>query len=349
MSLARVAISILALVGLLWSAPSSAATVAIVRPLSPPPLMTETLGRLKGELTSLGFSTEFVDEPAASAAGGAHSSRAWLEQLAARRGFDAVVAIWGQASPDFVEVWVVDKVTAKSVVRTVYLGPAKQRTPEILSVRAIELLRSSLLEIEWPGGEQPRRGSGPPAAVVRFLERERLRRRPERWGVELGGLAIMSLDGVGPAFLPAVSFDRSLSPQFVAQLTLAGLGTRPTVENEEGSAQISQSYAVVGACATLGDFRLIRPFVALSAGALHTAVDGRTQSPANQAHRLDQWSLLLDGGVGAWIRLRERLFLSLGLHGQMAQPRPTIRFVDEVVARSAGPNLLGHLAVGAWL
>ena len=64
--------------------------------------MVETLVRLRGELISAGFETEIVDGGAAAGAGG--ESRADLEQLAARRGADAVVAIVGDVSPDSVEV-----------------------------------------------------------------------------------------------------------------------------------------------------------------------------------------------------------------------------------------------------
>ena len=350
MSLAQLAITLLALAPLLWSAPAEAATVAIVRPAHPSPLMVETLGRISGELTSVGFATEVVDEPAAEEGNPHRDLRPWLEQLVTTRGFDAVVAIVGAASPDSVEVWVVDQVTGKSVVRTVRLGPEDERTPEILSVRAIELLRSSFLEIELAGNEQPDSTRGaPPAAVVQFLERERLKVRPERFGVELGGVATTSLDGVGPALLPVLRLDWTLRPSLVAQATLAGLGTRPTVENREGSARISQGYGLVGAAYGLSTSGAVRPFLVLSAGVLHTVADGRTETPNNQGHQVDEWSLLLDGGVGAQVRPQDRLFFSMGLHTQVAQPRPAIRFVNEVVATSAGPSLSLDLAVGAWL
>ena len=81
------------------SAPARAASVMIVRPANAPPVMVETLVRLQGELTSAGFETEIVD--GATAAGAAGDSRAGLEQLAARRGADAVVAIVGDVVAGF--------------------------------------------------------------------------------------------------------------------------------------------------------------------------------------------------------------------------------------------------------
>ena len=125
---------------------------------------------------------------------------------------DAVVAIVGDLSPDSVEVWVIDKVTGKSVVRRVHFEPAAARASTTLAIRAIELLRSSFLEIDLAAqGRDDRRGgagAAPPPAVVHFVEMERLARHPERFGVEVGGAAIMSVDGVGLALLPLVAFDR---------------------------------------------------------------------------------------------------------------------------------------------
>ena len=161
----------------------------IVRPANSPPVMVETLVRLKGELISAGFETEIVD--GAARRGARPAIRApRLEQLAARRGADAVVAIVGDLSPDSVEVWVIDKVTGKSVVRRVPFEPTAARASETLAIRAIELLRSSFLEIDLaahdrrnePGGRaaarrRPLRGDGTAGATPRAVRRRGRRRR----------------------------------------------------------------------------------------------------------------------------------------------------------------------------
>src|SRR5262245_10801607 len=206
--------------------------------------MVETLVRLKGELTSAGFATEIVDSTAAGSAPG--DSRAGLEQLAARRGADAVVAIVGDLSPDSVEVWVIDKVTGKSVVRRVPFEPTAARASSTLAIRAIELLRSSFLEIDLAAHDrQNASGAAPPPAVVHFVDADRVP-HAEHFSVEVGGAAVMSLDGVGPALLPLVRFDLSLRPWLLAQVAVAGLGTRPTVESTAGTAQVAQAYGLLG-------------------------------------------------------------------------------------------------------
>ena len=128
----------------------------------------------EGRADSAGFETEIVDGAAAGSAG---EARAGLEQLAARRGADAVVAIVGDLSPDSVEVWVIDKVTGKSVVRRVPFEPAATRASTTLAIRAIELLRSSFLEIDLAARRDDRRTRRRRAAA---------RRRPLRGGGAAG-------------------------------------------------------------------------------------------------------------------------------------------------------------------
>jgi hypothetical protein len=319
--------------------------VLIVRPGNSPEVMVETVVRVKGELTSAGFETEIVD---GAAPGNAPDSRGGLEQLAARRGADAVVAIVGDQSPDSVEVWVIDKVTGKSVVRRVPFEPTAERASGRLAIRAIELLRSSFLEIDLAAQDRPNAAAAPPPAVVRFVEVERLARTPERFGVEVGGAAVMSADGVGPAVLPLVRFAWALHPRFAAEAALAGLGTRPTVETREGSAQVAQAFALVGGTLRFRPDQRVRPFAALSAGVLRTSVDGRADAP-NQGRSVNQWSFLVDAGAGAQARLPDRFYLALAFHAQLAEPYLAVRFVDTVVATSGRPNLLATLAIGAWL
>lgn len=343
------AVSTLASFFLLAVAPSHAATVAIVRPANTPPAMTETLVRLHGELTSVGFATEIIDGPSGDGMR-VRESRAWLEQLAAHRGVDAVVAIVGDVSPDSVEVWVIDKVTGKSVVRTVPFEPKAARASETLAIRAIELLRSSFLEIDLAGSAQRGQHPAPPPTVVHFVEMEQRTQRNEHLGVGVGATTIMSLDGVGTALLPSVRLDWALTSWLLVHGSLAGLGTRPTVATSTGSAQVAQAYGVVGGCYRFRAGEQLRPFLELSAGVLHTSVEGQSRSPEQgQGRFVDQWSFLLDGSFGVWLQLRDRFYVSLAAHAQMAEPYLAIRFADAVVATSARPNLLLTLTVGAWL
>jgi hypothetical protein len=342
-----VSIWLLSAAAALAAGPTSGARVVIVRPANSPPVMVETLVRLKGELTAAGFETEIVDGPADAA----DHSRTGLERLAAQRKADAVVAIIGDLAPDSVEVWVVDQVTGKSVVRRMPFEPSAPQASKTLALRAIELLRASFLEIELSVHSRPPAPTQRPAApptIVPFVEMERPSRPAERFGVQVGVVAVMNMERLGPALLPVARFDWSLGSRLVAHVTLAGLGTRPTVDSPVGSAQVLQSFGLLGGSFFFGSDARLRPFVEIAAGVLRTSVEGRADAP-NQGRAADQWSVLGDVGVGAVLRLPDRFYLALGTHAQLAEPYPVVRFLGKVVATTARPNLLLTLTVGAWL
>jgi hypothetical protein len=330
---------------------TNGASVVIVRPANSPPVMVETLVRLKGELTAAGFETAIVDAPADAA----DHSRTGLERLAAQRKADAVVAIIGDLAPDSVEVWVIDQVTGKSVVRRMPFERSAPQASKTLALRAIELLRASFLEIELslhgrPPGRAQQHEPQPafPPTVVRFVEMKRPSPPPARFGVQVGVVAVTNIERLGPALLPLARFDWSLRSRLVAHVTLAGLGTRPTVDSPGGSAQVVQSFGLLGGSFFFGSDARLRPFVEVAAGVLRTSVEGRADAP-NQGRAAAQWSGLGDVGVGAVLRLPDRFYLALGAHAQLAEPYPVVRFLGKVVATTARPNLLLTLTVGAWL
>jgi len=171
--------------------------VILVRPANPKAVTAEALVRMHGELVSAGFDVQIT----ASTPGA--DPRASLEQTASGNNVDAVVALLGDVSPGSVEVWVIDRVTGKSVVRRIPNQPESNRAAEILAIRAIELLRASLLEIAMAGsGELVVVAKPPPVAVTRFVDRALDSRRDSRWAIEVGGSGVASFDGVGPALLP---------------------------------------------------------------------------------------------------------------------------------------------------
>jgi hypothetical protein len=343
----RFAVIFLAL--LVWAAPARAVTVAFVRPLNPSPVMTETLVRLHGELLSVGLEPEIVDAPAALGLGTV-DAHAWREKLAAERGVEAVIAITGDATPVAAEVWIIDKAPRGFEVSRVPFEPKAERPSERLAIRTIEVLRSRFLEIDLAVRE--RRGESilkPQGTPVSLGEANRPVGLAKRFGVELGAAVVTSQDGVKPAILPMVRFDWPVRSWLVIQAALAGLGTRPTIANALGNAQVSQDYGIVGGCYRFRSGEPLRPFFALAAGILHTSVEGRAKSSPNQGHTVDQWSFLFDGSVGAALHLPDPFYVTLAAHVQMAEPYPAVHFVDTVVATSARPNLLLTLTIGAWL
>jgi hypothetical protein len=347
----RLWLALLASTLLFWSTPARAITVAIIRPLNPSAEMTETMVRLHGELLSVGLVVEIADGLTARGLG-TTDSRAWLKALVAERGLDAVIDIVGDGGLIAVEVWVTNKAPRTFEASRVVLEANTKNASEQLAIRAIEVLRSSFLEIDLAARE--RRGkpiANPPTTALSqddVNEANQRDRHPERFGLEVGAAALTSLDGVGPAILPIVRLDWAVHAWLVVQAAVAGLGSRPTVATTAGNARVAQQYAVMGGSYRFRSNQRLQPFVGLSAGVLRTSVEGRADLP-RRGHGVDQWSFLLDGSLGAGLPLGGRYYLALAAHVHVAEPYVAVHFEDAVVATSGRPNLLLTLTLGAWL
>ncbi|HEX6278332.1 MAG TPA: hypothetical protein VFZ53_35040 [Polyangiaceae bacterium] len=332
--------------------PALAASIAVLRPASSAPALTEALHRLKGELFALGLDVRIVDRPPSRAASD-EAEADGFSRMAAELGIDALIVVSGETRPSAVDVWIFEPSSRRSRVTRVVLEPNAANAAETLAIRAIEVLRSNFVEIDLAARARTEAPPvAPPPEAVPPVAREERPEQPspagEGFGVEAGISVIASLDGVGPALLPLVRFDWAPASWLVAQATLAGLGTRPTLETAAGSATIAQTYGLVG----LGfspwlDFAA-RPFVSFSAGALHTSLEGHADSP-EQGHSVSQWSLLFDAAIGARWRVSDRYYLTPAFHVELAHPYVAVHFVDEEVASSGNPNLVGSFTFGAWL
>ena len=128
-------------------APLPPPKVILVRPPMAPAAVSEALVRLRGELVAAGFAAEVVETALGS------DVRGSLEKLAPASdgAATALVAVIASADPTSAELWVIDRVTGKTVVRRVNAGATDpRRVAEVLSVRAVELLRASFLELASP-------------------------------------------------------------------------------------------------------------------------------------------------------------------------------------------------------
>ena len=338
---------------LLWATPAYAGTVAIVQPVNPTPDLTETLSRIHGELLSVGLEVKVIHLPADPGLGRT-DARVWLEQIAAEGQLDAVIDIVGEIAPDAVDVWVIEKLPRRLEVSRIALEPNTRNASETLAIRAVEVLRSTFLEKDMEARERhslPMAQPVPHPTTATFPRGARQESAPghvEHLGVAAGVAALTSLDGVRAAIMPMAQVNWRARSWFDLQVAFAGLGTRPTAATTDGSAQIAQQYGTFGGCFGLHSDGLLWPLVALSGGVLHTALEGHADLP-RQSHNVDQWSFLLDGSLGARLRVADRYYLTLAAHVQMAEPYVAIHIVDTVVATTGRPNVALTLTIGAWL
>jgi hypothetical protein len=341
-----------------WTARAAATTVGVVRAQHPPAVTSEVLIRLFGELRSLGLETRMLEVPDLGRAANQGGAPVYLRTVADDHRVDAVIALPGAAAPVAVEVWAADG-KGRSVARRVSIDPGLSHAPQTIAIRAIELLRSCLLEIDLLAGAAPPSGNAsasappPPVPVPSTLPPADLSARGDaatawRLGIGAGGIVMFTTDGVGPAVLPCLHLDWRLTPAWLLQADLAGRGARGYVSGSTGSARVAQDHVLLGVGYRALPGHRVRPSFSVSMGALRTAVEGQALAP-NQGHDVAQWSFLVDGGVGAVLRLGERWDVSAAAHVQAATPYPAVRFVGQTVATAASPNVLLGLTVEAWL
>lgn len=328
--------------------------------------MTEALSRLHGELLAVGLDVKIIERPPSTGRGPADSST-WLERVVAENRLDAVIELLGDVAPVEVDVWVVEKSSQDLELSRVPLDTDASNASERLAIRAVEVLRSTFLEKEMVGHRQPESERTPettpqekpeihrPAAATQKSKVAQPRLEPsqsthaqEHFSVEAGAAVLASFAGVGPAVLPIARTSWAPTPGLAIQLTAAGFGTRPNVETSIGTARASQRFVTLGSCYRLRTNRWLWPFMAISAGVLHTAFAGEAESPLH-GRTLAQWSFLLEGSVGIGLRFLERYYSTLSMHAQLAEPYLAVHFVDRVVAKTGRPNLLLSLTVGTWL
>jgi hypothetical protein len=338
----------LPLIVLLSAAPALATTIVIAKPTSASAEQTETLSRLHGELLSLGLGVAIVERPAAGDPREA-DLRGRLEGLAAEHRAEAVIDLGSDQARATVTIWVFDRQTRRSETFQVALDPSAENPAERLAIRSIEVLRSTLLEIDLAArGQRVTTPAREPPAAVAQIEVRPPARDADRVSVEAGVSVLTSFDGVGPALLPTARVGWAAGTWLVLQGAVAGLGSNPTVTAVAGSARVAQQYGVLGGCVCAPSKGAIRPYAALAAGVLRTSLDGQASAP-EVAHFVARWSFLVDASVGARLNLAGRYHLTLAAHVHVAEPYIAIHIVDTLVATTGRPNFLFSLAVGAWL
>lgn len=328
-----------------WAGRAEAVTVALLRPATDASTRNEALFRLQGELLALGATVRILDDPMvakADAASEALQNR--LERAAEEQGIDAFIAVVGDDTTLEADVWIREASSPRLRLSRVTLEPAVDHRTKALAIRAIEVLRSSFLALDLASKQRPAARPEPPARVAGGAQPAR--DPVHRLGLEAGATAITSFGKLGPGVMPLLRVEWALGRWSSLQGTAAGLGTRPRVESAAGKVAVARDFALLGLCLCLSDRSSIRPFFALSAGALHTALEASPRAP-NLGHRAERWAALVDAAVGARLGLAGPLYLTVAGHVQFAAPYVAIHVLDSTVATTGRPNVLLTLTAGA--
>jgi hypothetical protein len=281
------------------------------------------LARLRAELEALGF--QVVETPAPTTASG----RDALDAAARAAGAVAAVRLVPSSTGGGVEVWIFERVTGKTVLREVVAPDASAggaaSTPATIALRAVELLRASLLEMDAP---HPSRGEIAPTAELRAIA-----------GPVTPPAFTSSIPPI-PPFFPPIALPRGpeVAPPRWARF---GAAIAPAVAGSPGGVPAALLVDVRLRWMPLGRF-------GVSAGALIPTVAGTIKTSKAAA---DARQGLVGGGVrvelgspaSAWSPTLEGGFAAAWLHTQGVEASPPLIVLGRTVF-AAAPYLRAGLA-----
>lgn len=312
-------LSVLALLCISPAARAETALVVLVRPTPPSSIVHEAITRIRGELMADGFNVLVVG------AVPGEDARSMLSRVGQETGAAATLGLVVDADAQHAHVWVVDRVTNKTVLRSLEMPTISAHSaPDVLARRAVELLRASLLEILLSSQEAAVKNPQARAQAARWAARGL---KPSRWGVEAGAQILGGFTGIDLALMPVARARFALGRGLSARLTLAGLGTRPRVVSKAGSATVSQALGLGELVGQVAWRRWLRPFVSLGAGAYHIGIEGSAAYPYLGLED-ERFVFAADAGAGLALSLTSSLALSLEGHATLVTPYPVIRFLE---------------------
>jgi hypothetical protein len=322
----------------LWCADAMAADEPILLVVDPG--SASAARRVEAELTSGGFTV--VTRMSSEAA----DRKALLE---AARSIDAIATVRVHATGEGAELWIVDRVTGKTVVRDI--GRDQAIDDATLATKTTELLRASLLEVRTEGfhaAEVP-----VPDAVEALVPPPPPPAPPSPsaprgvvgiggtvgWGGQLGALAFVSAE-------LRTRLSSVLAAGAVVTIPVSG----SSLEGPEGSStQLLSHASVVLDAAPLGFGARFTPFVGATAGVLWFHVSGTANAPYT-SESSDLFSALFGARAGGVLRLTQFLSLRAQVTALASLPQPAVIYVNRTVASLVEPLVEGTVALDviAW-
>jgi hypothetical protein len=331
-------------VGSLWSLQASAepVRVALVRPEASLPSARKALNLIQGELTGDGFDVVLVESPeeVQSPPAGSPDGRALAS-------IEVTVDEDGRGA----ELRVVDRLTSKTVTRRTSVDSVEtDQVAHVLAVRAVELLRASLVELlmQEPAKPAPLVQKDQANRASRWVARSLDQDRRSTWGFDAGAAGLIGFGGVQPALLSLLRVRAAVHRSLQLRATFAGLGTQPLVSSALGSARLSEDLGLIEGVFVLWPASVVHPIVSLGAGAMYVSADGQAALPYDKGVENSAWGFVVDAGTGVTLRLGRSFDLDIEVHAFLTQPSFVTQFVDQTGPGLSQPSLLGTLSVVGW-
>jgi hypothetical protein len=284
---------------LFLSSSAFAQRVLVLRPPTTDPTLFEAFGRLRAELLLDDFEVVVLESD------GRDVDPAAVEAEAQKADAFAGIALTRQPNGAIANVCIVDRVTGKISQRRLSIDGATD-TPTLLAVRAVDLLRASLRELD-PGERPPAEvvgvDPGPMPEEVREFSAE-----DAPFQLRAGALALGVASDVGGAYGAALAAEYRPIRSLAVGVFVAGPLVGASYAASRGRASLRQELGLVrGSVNTLrSDTLELGPV--LGAGVYHLKAHGEVDaSLISQTH--DFWSFAVSGGVEAELHLTTALSL----------------------------------------
>ncbi|HXI58485.1 MAG TPA: hypothetical protein VNO55_20600 [Polyangia bacterium] len=269
-------------------------------------IVRQAATRLEAELQAAGFVVDWENTAAAT------DPRRALETGGAPS--FASIVILRSGSEAVADVWVVDHLSNKTLVRRVDAGPVSgtERT-RTLAIRAVELLRASLLELRQPAEEpgQTAPDKPTPADVAHWMA-PALNSRPPLagWSIALGAVTT-STTGVGPTIGPSAWLSRAVATGWMVGARWVGPTYGPTLRG---------------------------------AGAVDSEATGQAATPL-QTHDVRGLSAALHASPGLHLKLAERVGLIVETGALLLVPARPVRIVGQDVGNASSWSWVSSLGL----
>jgi hypothetical protein len=321
---------------------AAASRVVLLRSGSGDALARQAETLLGAELRASGF--EVVTRERASD----QDLRADIEAAAGALRPIAVLAI-AAAGEAAAEIWLSDRVTGKLVIRRIDAGGDGDAAAS-LALRAVELLRGSLLEITVEAPLRPEARPTLPPDVARFVASTAPGHRAwfvEGLGLSLGAAVFGTPTSLGPTYAPALRLSYGARRRLCVRLSVMGPGSvgQASVHDGEalvGTARVHQDLLLLEAMLAFRREARIQPFLSAGAGLHRVRVAGTGGSPLFPGNQGTSLGAALDAGAGLALRLGNRAALVLEAHAVGILPATDVAVADQRAVR-VGP----FTAVGA--
>jgi hypothetical protein len=244
------------------------------------------------------------------------------------------------SAPRHLDVWFLDRSSGKTSVAHLHVADEEMdRADVVTAVRAVDFIRARMFDTlaYRLATAKPLPSPSPSARTPGLRDRTSL----------AGGLAVLgTTSGFGPSLQPYLEAGFQLRSWVRATASAFGFGTRPSLQAQEGTLRVDQSFIGLGLTFTRWQWWRFLPHAEVGGGAYHVVAEG-TANSGFQGQRITAWSLGGRVSVGATATLARHWFFDVTAGTLWLMQEPRLYSLSTFVASTGRPSWIGTALVGA--